>query len=332
MKQELVIDALTKGDVVNRVAEIVRDVYVFHEIGEKMADFIIEQQAKGEYDNLNEIKPFCSKLTADLRTICNDKHIFVFYSPEEAHEVRADKGLLSAEEIALQKAAYKLWYERQNNGFQKVEILPGNIGYLKLNIFPHVHGAETCAHAMGFLAHANAIIIDLRDNGGGEGLGDFLSSYFFTPERVLLGGARFRDSSQNSESYTLPFVPGKRLPDIDLYILLSSRSFSAAEAFAYDLQQLKRAVIVGENSKGGAHPIDVLIVKGDILTQVPIGSSYNPISKTNWEGMGVTPDIKTTEEAALNTAHITALENVIKKTTDKDYKQELQKILESIIQ
>ena len=330
LNEVLTIDADTKAEVVNKVAEIMRDVFVFPEIGVEMSDFVIKKLADGEYDEFGEIKPFCKKLTSDLREICHDEHLFVFHSPAEAHEVESDKGQLSEEDTAIQKQAYLTWYERQNYGFQKVEILQGNIGYLKLDVFPLNAGAETCANAMGFLANVNAIIIDLRDNGGGEGLVDFLSSYFFTSEQILLGSAKFRDASQNSESRTLPYVPGKRLPDIDLYILTSSRTFSAAEAFAYDLQQLKRAVIVGEKSKGGAHPVDVLIVKSDILTQVPIGCSYNPITKTNWEGVGVMPDIVTSEEAALKTAQIIALEKVIGKLSDKDYKTELNKVLDGL--
>ena len=323
----LTIDADTKAEVVNKVAEIMRDIFVFLEIGVEMSDFVSKKLAGGEYDKFSEIKPFCSKLTEDLRSICHDKHIFVFYSPEEAVEVRADKNLLSEAETAKVKASYKVWYERQNYGFQKVEILKGNIGYLKLDTFPGIRGAETCISAMGFLANTDAMIIDLRDNGGGEGLDGILSSYFFTEEKVLLGTVKYRDPAQNAESWTLPYVPGKRLPEIDLYILTSSRTFSAAEGFAYDLQQLKRAVLVGETTKGGAHPIDVLIVKGEILTQVPIGCSYNPISKTNWEKTGVMPDIATTLEDALHTAHIAALEKVILKTTDQEYKKELEKIL-----
>jgi retinol-binding protein 3 len=327
MKQGLVIDALGKEEVIKKVAEIMREHFVFPEAGEKMADFILSRFAEGEYDSYNEIKAFCSKLTEDLRTICHDKHLFVFHNPEEAIEVRADKNLLSEAETAKVKAAYEIWYERQNYGFQKVEILKGNIGYLKLDTFPGIRGADTCISAIGFLANTNAIIIDLRDNGGGEGLEGILSSYFFSAEKVLLGTAKYRDPALNSESSTLPYVPGKRLPETGLYILTSSRTFSAAEGFAYDLQQLKRAVVVGEMTKGGAHPIDVLIVKDDILTQIPIGCSYNPISKSNWEGTGVIPDIITTSEEAFLCAHITALEKVIIETTDSEYKEELKKEL-----
>jgi len=326
----LTIDADSKAEVVNKVADIMREHFVFPETGEKMSDFVLSRFAEGEYNSYNEIKLFCAKLTADLRSICHDKHLFVFYSPEEAIEVRAAKNLLSEAETAKFKAMYKLWYERQNFGFQKVEILKGNIGYLKLDTFPGIRGADTCISAMGFLANTNAIIIDLRDNGGGEGLDGILSSYFFTAEKVLLGTAKYRDPALNTETWTLPYIPGKRLPEIDLYILTSSRTFSAAEGFAYDLQQLKRAVIVGETTKGGAHPIDVLIVKGDILTQVPIGCSYNPITKTNWEKTGVMPDIVTSDEAALKTAHITALEKVIGKIGDEEYKKQLSKVLEGL--
>jgi len=120
------------------------------------------------------------------------------------------------------------------------------------------------------------------------------------------------------------------MPDVDLYILTSSRTFSAAEDFAYSLQQLKRAVVVGESTKGGAHPVDVLIVEGSILTQVSIGESINPITKTNWEGVGVQPDFEVPAEKALATAHLLALKGLLSKTTSVTVREELIPLIEEI--
>ena len=128
-------------------------------------------------------------------------------------------------------------------------------------------------------------------------------------------------------SWTLPYVPGKRLPNVGLYILTSARTFSAAEDFTYSLQQLKRAKVVGERTKGGAHPIDVLIVKNDILTQVSIGKSINPISKTNWEGVGVQPDVEVPAENAQTTAYLLALRGLLEKSTDEQYSEELKSLI-----
>jgi retinol-binding protein 3 len=326
----LTIDSKTKEKVINKVASIMQEKYVFAEIGEKMANFIHSQYKNGEYNSFTEVKPFCKKLTTDLRTICNDKHVFVFYSPEEAYDVRAANNMLPQEQIDKLKEKFIISDKRRNYGFQKLEILEGNIGYLKLTYCPNISAAETCIAAMGFLANTDAIIIDLRDNGGGEGIGGVFESYFFTPDRVYLGESFFRDTTLNTESWTLPYVPGKRMSDTDLYILTNSRTFSAAEGFTYGLQQIKRAVVVGETTKGGAHPIDVLIVEGAILTQVSIGYSYHKTSKTNWEGVGIKPDIEATSENALHVAHISALKHLIEKTTDIGYKKELESLLKTL--
>jgi hypothetical protein len=317
-QEVLELDMKTKEEIVDSIASVMKEKYVFPDIGEKMADFINTQFKNGEYNSFTEVEPFCVQLTTDLRTIIVDKHLWIYYDPEESYEILADKNMLPEEEIRKVKERYHQWHKRQNYGFQKVEVLKGNIGYLKLNYFSKLDGAETCAGAMAILANTDAIIIDLRDNGGGENIGFLLSSYFFTTDRVLLGTVNFRDSTQNETLWTLPYIPGKRMPNTPLYILTSSRTFSAAESFTYNMQQLKRAVVVGETTKGGAHPIDVFIIKGNILAQVPIGSSYNPISKANWEGTGVIPDVLTTSDQALNAAYVMALDSLIKQETDKD--------------
>jgi retinol-binding protein 3 len=326
-QEKVLIDAKTKKEVVNKVAKIMQEKYVFADIGEKMAKHILQLDKKCAYDSFSEVKPFCTKLTSDLREISNDKHIFVFYSPEETYQVKAFKKNLPEEEI---KKINDLSFEndrRKNFGFRKVEILDGNIGYLDLQYFASADiFEEKLIGVMNFLSNTNAVIIDLRENGGGQGSSLF-PSYFFPPEKIDLGCAFCRDTTLNSHSWTQLNIPGKRLPDIELYILTSLKTFSAAEGFAYTMQSLKRAVLVGETTKGGAHPIDVLIVKGDILTQFSICDSYNPITKSNWEGTGVKPDIKVKSEDALNTAYITALEHIIEKTSDIEYKKELELLL-----
>ena len=319
------VDNDTKNEVIVKVAEFMKKHYVFSEIGEEMGEHIKKKHANLEYDSFTDVKDFCKRVTDDLREVSQDRHIFVFFSPEEAVEVAAIKGLLHEDEKKIIDGQMYENIRRVNFGFQRIEILNGNIGYLKIDYFPNVNdGAETCIGAMGFLSNADALIIDLRENGGGEGLMvDFLSSYFFTSEKVQLNGAYFRESDTTEESWTLPYVPGKRMPDTDLYILVSSRTFSAAEDFTYGLQQLKRSVVIGETTKGGAHPVDVLIVKGSILTQIPIGNSINPITNTNWEGVGVKPDISVSAEEALKTAYQLALKNLVKKTKDEKVKEEL---------
>lgn len=328
-QETLKLDADTKKEVVYKVADFMRDYYVFPEIGEKMAAYIKTKHSSGDYSSYNDVKEFCKRVTADLREICHDRHIFVFYSPEEAGEVAARNNLLPAEEIAKINKKYFEMDRKANFGFRKVEILDGNIGYLDLNYFSAAdYACETAIGAMRFLSCSDAIIIDLRNNGGGGGgVVPVLASYFFAGESVQLSGAYFRSTGTIRQSWTLPYVPGKRMPDIDLYILTSSRTFSAAEDFCYSLKHLKRAVIVGESTKGGAHPVDVMIVKGSILTQISIGNSVNPITNSNWERGGVKPDVEVPVEKALETAHLLALKNLLKKTTNDALKKKLIAII-----
>lgn len=328
------VDAGIRKEVVLKVALFMKDFYVFPEVGEKMGEYIIKKERDGDYDGLDDVKGFCKKVTSDLREICHDKHIFVFYAPEEAREVAARKGLLPQEEIEEIK---KKQFERDqaaNFGFSAVDILDGNIGLIKLDYFSSSDEAcRKAVDAMKYLADTDAVIIDLRGNGGGGGgVGEVLSSYFFSSEKVQLTGSYYRKTDSINQSWTLPYLPGKRLPDIDLYILTGKRTFSAGEDFSYSLKHLKRAVIVGQATKGGAHPVDVLIVKGAILTQISIGNSVNPVTGTNWEGTGVIPDVEVEEEQALHAAHLMALKKVMEKTGEGKKKSDLGSLIKSMEQ
>ena len=267
------------------------------------------------------------KTYSDLRDISHDKHLWVFYSPEEALEVKAYKGMIPEREIQEIDQSIHVAESRDNFGFRKVEILDGNVGYFELQRFPDPEiFDEKLAGVMNFLSNTEAIIIDLRKNGGGEG-SSLLSSYFLPPEKILLGSSICRDSTLNTQDWTRPDVPGKRMPDTDLYILTSAMTFSAAENFAYGMQHLRRAVIVGETTKGGAHPVDISIVKDDVLIQFSICESYNPISKSNWEGVGVKPDVEVSSDNAISSAHLIAIEKIMEKTAGQEYKNELEAIM-----
>jgi len=308
---KITIDTALKNEVIDKVAEIMREKYVFEDVGIKMADHIRKLHRQGKYDSFSEIKPFCSQMTKDLREISHDKHLFVFHSPEERKEVAARNNLLPAKEIQRIEEAQEKADRKGSYGFNKVEILDRNIGYIDLNWFSGSPKAEEkVIETMKFLSDTEAIIIDLRDNGGGGGTaGNLLMSYFFD-KKVPFTGAYSRETGKITKSWSLDEVPGKKRPDVDLYILISKRTFSAAEDFSYTLQALDRATIVGEPSKGGAHPVDVIIVKGDILTQVSIGNSVNPLTGSNWEGTGVIPDIRIDAVNALETALNLALDKL----------------------
>ena len=208
--------------------------------------------------------------------------------------------------------------KRNNFGFREVKVLEGNIGYIDLRSFSNPeHAGDVAVAAMNFIANTDAVIIDLRNNGGGSPeMIQLISSYFFSSEAVHLNNFYWRPSDRHTQTWTLPFVPGIRRPDVDLYILTSGYTFSAAEEFTYNLKNMGRATIVGETTGGGAHPGGTHIATERFMTSIPSGRAINPITNTNWEGTGVAPDIETTAAKALATAQMKALENLIASSHD----------------
>ena len=144
-----------------------------------------------------------------------------------------------------------------------------------------------------------------------------ITSYLYGPEPIHLNSFYHRISDDTTQTWTLPYVPGKRRPDIDVYVLTSQRTFSAAEEFTYNLKNLERATIVGETTGGGAHPGGTQIASDRFTVWVPSGRAINPITNTNWEGTGVEPDVKVEAEKALAEAQILALENLLEKSDEE---------------
>jgi C-terminal processing protease CtpA/Prc len=162
--------------------------------------------------------------------------------------------------------------------------------------------APTVVAAMGFVAHTDAVIFDLRENGGGDpAMVTLIASYLFDqPTHTIDIYNRHEDSLK--QFWTLPYLPGERLAKQPVYVLTAKRTFSGAEEFAFDLKMLKRATIVGETTGGGAHPVSGHTVGDYFEIGVPFAKSLDPVKKTNWEGTGVEPDVKVPAADALTTA------------------------------
>ena len=136
-----------------------------------------------------------------------------------------------------------------------------------------------------------------------------ISTYLFD-EPTHLNDIWERKDNSTQQYWTLPYVPGKRLNDKPVYVLTSKLTFSGAEEFSYNLKNLKRATIVGETTGGGAHPVAGHRVDDHFMIGVPFARAINPISKTNWEGTGVEPDVKVPAVEALTTAEKLAHEKL----------------------
>ena len=328
--EELVLTAKLKSQIVKTVDRLMMKNYIFPETAKKMEEYLNSQLSEGKYDKISDVNAFARALTRDLRHISKDRHIRVSYDPEGVKRIRASNSR-SADERERERVA-NLERQRQSNfGFKRVEIREGNIGYLDLRGFSGLNeAADTIIAAMNFLANANAVIIDLRNNGGGSPFTIQIISSYFLEEYTHLNSFEWRGDDYIKQFWTLRFVPGKKMYDTDLYILTSTRTFSAAEEFTYNLKNLKRATIVGEKTGGGAHPGGTRIVNDYYTVWVPSGRAINPITKTNWEGKGIEPHIAVHRDQALDKAHQTALEKLAEKTEDPEKKKRLQWSIEGI--
>lgn len=306
------IDAATRAQVIDGAVAALNESYVFPETAKKMEDVVRAHQKKGDYDSISDGDDFAKRLTDDFQAVSHDKHLHVMFSAAPLPDMEAQRP------DPKRQAEERKDMERRNCGFNKAEILEGNVGYLKFDFFadPGICGPTVVA-AMNFLANADAIIFDLRENGGGDPkMVAFVSSYLFA-ERTHLNDLWTRKGDITDQYWTLPYVPGKRLDDKPAFVLTSSRTFSGGEEFTYDLKTLKRATIIGETTGGGAHP-----VRGHRMTEhfgigVPFARAINPITHTNWEGVGVEPDVKVPAADALNTAKKLAAEKLAAKPTQE---------------
>lgn len=303
------VDAAMRTRAIDGVIANLNEYYLFPKVAKKMDAAIRARQKSGAYNSVTDGNAFAAMLTKDLRAVSHDKHLRVeFSSAPEPKRPPAPNPAADAQ--------YRKQMRRRNCGFRKVEILPGNIGYLKFNFFadPEVCGPTAIA-AMSFLSGADALIFDLRDNGGGDPkMIQLICTYLFS-KRTHLNNVWERKGDKTTQYWTLPYVPGKRLAGIPVYVLTSRRTFSGAEEFSYDLQNLKRATIVGETTGGGAHLVDGHRIDAHFMIGVPFAEAINPISKTNWEGTGVIPNVKAPAADALSTAEKLAEKQLAEEQT-----------------
>jgi len=314
-KNELILSESEKDKTVKAINKVINENYIFPEVSDKIIQLLNANQKSGKYEPIDDYKKFANVLTKDIQSFNHDRHLRVLYEPKRIAEQEL---VVSIEDSIKFEQDYISDLKQSNYHFKQIKILEGNIGYLDFRRFREPeYAAETVISAMGFLSNTDAIIIDLRNNGGGSPkMVQFLSSYFFGDEAVHLNSIYKRRNKQNNQYWTLPYVQGKKIPNVHLYILTSGRTFSAAEEFSYNLKHLKRAILVGETTGGGAHPGGRKKATDKYNVWTPIGRAINPITGTNWEGVGVIPHIKTSAQDALLTAHLKALDSL--KSVNKD--------------
>ncbi|HEX7705644.1 MAG TPA: S41 family peptidase, partial [Thermoanaerobaculia bacterium] len=230
---------------------------------------------------------------------------------------------------AEQRATMRANAARVNFGFEKVERLQGNVGYIDIRGFMSPEaGAETGTAAMNFIANSDALIVDLRKNGGGEpAMIAYLTSYLFDVPTHL--NDIYTEQTKTTQNWwTLPHVPGPKFGGKKpIFVLTSNYTFSGGEEFAYNLKNLKRATIIGETTGGGAHPVRPFKVSNRFAVGVPFARAISPITKTNWEGTGVAPDIAMPADQAFDHAYKLAIETLIAKSDNPRQKGQLENLL-----
>jgi hypothetical protein len=320
-RPDRVIDARMQSEIIDSVTKALNEVYVFPDVAEKMEKHLRKQYKKKAYKDITSLEEFGRKLTEDLREISHDKHLRVMFMPDDMLAQFAGDTLTDKEKQRELEEK-----QRGNFCFKEIKLLEGNIGYVDLRCFAEATDAgATAVAAMNFLAYTDAIIFDLRQNGGGSpSMIQLITSYFFH-EPVHLNSFYIRKSDSTHQFWTHAHVQGSRMTDVDLYVLTSSSTFSAAEEFTYNLKNLERATIIGETTGGGAHPVGGEVFANlNVGMSLPFGRAVNPVTGTNWEGTGIAPHIAVPQEQALDVAHLEALKKLLEKTEDADRKAQLE--------
>ncbi len=286
--ETVIINATERRAAIEGVNQVLRQQYVFPDTAEQVAQQLLDKLDAGELDHLTSHQLFADQVGELLRQYSGDGHLNL--------ALIAQTGGVSHR---LQETE-----ERKNNNFafEQAVVLPGNIGYLKLHKFWQAEQAHRIGHAaLVFLSHTDAIIIDLRESGGGSPeLVSYLISHFVQPDTLLWD--LYDRASRTGQIFSELVPDSALLKTKSLFILQSSQLVSAGEFFSYTLQQLQRATIVGETSAGLAHYTGATKVNDWLFVRIPMYRPVNPVTGKNFEGTGVSPDIKVNAEQALDIA------------------------------
>ncbi|CAM3849699.1 S41 family peptidase [Kibdelosporangium persicum] len=282
---------------IETISRLVAERYVFPDVAES----IVEVLSTITYDHIDDAESFAAAVTADLQSVNGDQHLRVEHQATEIVEGPADE----------QK--YRQEAELDGHGIAAVRRLDGNVGLLDIRTMHSVavSGAAAVA-AMNLLAATDVLLIDLRRNRGGDPAMVALLCSFLFDVPTHLNDVYSRPHDGIGQFWTSAYVPGPKFgADKPVYVLTSAETFSGGEELANDLRELKRATLVGEVTRGGAHPAGAHRVSAHLRIKVPWGRAINPVSGTNWEGVGVQPHIAVPADEAFDTAYRLAISHVL---------------------
>lgn len=319
------ITAADRHEVVEALATQLQKRYVFPDAGAKLAAALRAREAGGAYASAADAEAFGQRLAEDMRKLGDDGHFDVRYDPAIQQQTDdKEPSLPTAEDIEhgrREMAAY-------GYGIDSIARLPGNVGYIEVRGFgPTELVGDVLSAAITVLQGSDALIIDLRRNGGGEPhtVAHLMSHFFPIGDQRHLNDIYSRKDDATHQYWTDPTVQPRYAGPV--YVLTSARTFSGGEEFAYDMQTQKRATLVGETTGGGANPGELYAIGHGFAAFIPDGRAINPVTHTNWEHVGVKPDIAVPAADARHTAHVAALEALVAAATEPEAKEELQEAL-----
>ncbi|MFG3700560.1 S41 family peptidase [Micromonospora sp. NPDC047620] len=304
---------MSNADTVTGALAQITAHYVFPERATEMATVVRRHLDDGRYDELSGPQ-LCTTLTDDLQSVCPDRHLRLIW--HERARPAWDRADDDAGEVEARRERYRLNAE----GIHRVERLAGNVGLIEMRgVGDPAWTASAYAAAMQLVAHTHALILDMRRNSGGTPDSVALFCSYFLPDKpVHLNDIYDGTTRRTRQFWTLPHLPAPRYLDRPVLVLTSAQTFSAGEEICYNLQAQGRAILIGETTRGGAHPSDTYQVSPHVDVRVPCARSINPVTGTNWEGTGVKPDQSCDAEHAWDIAYREALRHVLAATVDAD--------------
>lgn len=330
------ISAAEQSAVIASLGQQLESQYVFPDVAAKTAAALSAKAAHGDYRDAKATAAFAKVLSKDLRSIGNDKHLAVKFAPDlspppQNDDKNVDDKAPTAKEIAQMIAQMRSASASESYGISRVQLLPGDISYIDLRSFghPEIVGAAYDA-AMSLVAGTKALVLDLRQNHGGEpdGVAYLLSHFFAEGDSRHLNDIYVRADNSTQQFWTIPSaVPRFAGP---IYVLTSHSTGSGAEECAYDLQTQKRATLVGETTVGAANPGGWMPLGHGFMAFIPVARAINPITKTNWEHVGVKPDVAVPAGSAMQVAYTAILNDLVKKSADTAEQADLKGLLAGV--
>jgi hypothetical protein len=299
------LTAAERHAALSAIRDAFEERYVFAETRPKIVERLDDARRSGRYE-LEDPVAFADRVTQDLQAIGNDKHLVLRFDPSAYAAAVAQPESDEGEEAFWRRRAL-----RNHHGLTELRVLPGNVRYLKIPAFEWIRDETGLAYdgAMRFLKEGDAVIVDLRGNGGGSHSAvRYLVSHFL--DAGILEMTFLEGSSPPEQSYTLEYLPAGRLHGIPLYVLIDGGTASAPEEFAYHVQQFKLGELVGAKTAGAANSPDLLPIAPAFKLSISTARPVHPLSNGNWEGVGIEPTVPIDPSQAVETAHLLALQRL----------------------